>query len=341
MTTLPTRLKARARELGFAFCGLTTPDPPPHVVEYERWIAKGYHGEMTYLESERARQRRADPRLIFPGCKTIIVVALPYAPGETAGPIAAYALGNDYHDIIPRKIDELAAWLESEAGRPIERKVYTDTGPLLERELAQRAGIGWIGKNTMLINPKAGSYFLPGEVLIDLELPPDPPFTADHCGTCTRCIEACPTGAILPDRVLDARRCISYLTIELKGSIPEDSREPMGGWIFGCDICQAVCPWNARFAQSLTPDPALAPRHPNPDLTAELSLTPEQFSAKFKGSPIRRAKRRGYLRNAAVALGNEGDVEAIPALERCVKNEAEPLVREHAAWALERIHRKT
>ncbi|HLB49191.1 MAG TPA: tRNA epoxyqueuosine(34) reductase QueG [Anaerolineales bacterium] len=352
MTTLPARLQARARELGFAFCGLTTPDPPSHIAEYEAWLAKGYHGEMTYLASERARQRRADPRLIFPGCKTIIVVALPYAPGDTAGPIAAYALGNDYHDIIPRKIDELVAWLESEVGRPIERKVYTDTGPLLERELAQRAGIGWIGKNTMLINPKAGSCFLPGEVLIDLELPPDPPFTADHCGTCTRCIEACPTDAILPDRVLDARRCISYLTIELKGSIPEDLREPMGGWIFGCDICQAVCPWNARFAQSLTPDPAFAPRHPNPDtstlppsgvavhsLIAELSLTPEQFNTKFKGSPITRAKRRGYLRNVAVALGNEGNADAIPALEQCVATENEPLVREHAAWALSRVKR--
>lgn len=334
MPTISSRLKARARELGFAFCGLTTPDPPPHIAAYERWLANGYHGEMTYLESERARQRRADPRLILPEGKTIIVAALPCTPGDSVGPIAGYALGDDYHDVIPRKLNALAAWLEAEAGRSIKRKIYTDTGPILERELAQRAGVGWIGKNTMLINPKAGSYFLLAEFLIDLELPPDAPFKTDHCGGCTRCIEACPTDAILPNRVVDARRCISYLTIELKGSIPEDLRGEIGGWIFGCDVCQAVCPWNARFARALTPDPAFAPRHPRPRLAAELSLTAEQFNSKFKASPIKRAKRRGYLRNVAVALGNAGGREAAEALGRSMQSEAEPLVREHAAWAI-------
>ncbi len=333
------RLKTRARELGFAFCGLTTPDPPPHLDKYEQWLAGGLHGEMAYLATGRARQRRADPRLILPHCKSIIVVALPYAPaaGEKPGPIAAYALGDDYHDVIPPRLRELIAWLEAEVGHPIAHKIYTDTGPILERELAQRAGLGWIGKNSMLINPKAGSYFLLGEALIDFELPADAPFAADHCGACTRCIEACPTEAILDNRTLDTRRCISYLTIELKGAIPEDLRDSMGGWIFGCDICQAVCPWNIRFADSLLPEPALAPRRPPPTLPDELSLTPEQFSARFTGSPIKRAKRRGYLRNVAVALGNGGNEDTIPALEKCRAEVNEPLVGEHAGWALQKL----
>jgi epoxyqueuosine reductase len=172
---------------------------------------------------------------------------------------------------------------------------------------------------------------------MDLALPPDLPFASDHCGTCTRCIEACPTDAILPGRALDARRCISYLTIELKGQIPEDLREPMGSWIFGCDICQAVCPWNVRFAASLTPDPDLLPRHAPSVLADELTLTPQQFNARFKGSPVMRAKRRGYGRNVAVALGNSGQAESLEALEICLETETEPLIREHAEWALNRI----
>lgn len=334
---LASRLKARAHELGFTFCGLTTPDPPPHLADYEAWLAADHHGEMAYLETERACQRRADPRLILPECKSILVVAMPYPPGNMDGPIAAYALGDDYHEVIPSRLRELVAWLEAEVGHLISHKIYTDTGPLLERDLAQRAGLGWIGKNTMLINPKAGSYFLLGEALLDLDLPADDPFVADRCGACTRCIEACPTDAILENRVLDSRRCISYLTIELKGSIPEDLREKMGGWIFGCDICQAVCPWNVRFADSVTPDPALAARQSPPDLADELSLTPEQFNTKFKDSPMTRAKRRGYLRNVAVALGNGDSPEAIPALNACAEAEPEPLVREHVRWALARF----
>ncbi len=338
MTTLSTRLKARARELGFAFCGVTSPDPPPHLDAYEQWLANGLHGEMAYLGTERARQRRADPRLIMPECKSIVVVALPTQPGNEHGPVAAYALGDDYHDVIPPRLRQLVAWLEAETGHPIAHKIYTDTGPILERELAQRAGLGWIGKNSMLINPRAGSYFLLGEALIDFELPPDPSFTADRCGACTRCIDACPTDAILDNRTLDARRCISYLTIELKGAIPEDLREAMGGWIFGCDICQAVCPWNVRFADSLPPEPALAPRRPPPSLLEELSLSPKQFNAKFKGSPVKRPKRRGYLRNVAVALGNSDDEKAISALEKCRAEADEPLVREHAARSLSKLY---
>ena len=341
MTALSERLQDCARSLGFAFAGLTSPAPPPHLAEYESWLAEGCHGEMAYLSSERARQRRADPRLILPECKTILVAALPYTPGDAAGPIAAYAQGDDYHDILPGKLQRVLAWLEAETGRRIAHKIYADTGPLLERELAQRAGLGWIGKNTMLINPAGGSYFLLGELLMDLELPADPPFAPDLCGSCTRCLDACPTQAIRPDRTLDARRCISYLTIELKGEIPEDLRSEMGGWIFGCDICQAVCPWNLRFAGSLTPDPDLAPRPAPVPLQAELALTAGQFNARFRRSPIKRAKRRGYLRNVSVALGNTASAEAAPVLAACAESEAEPLVREHAAWALQRIQNRS
>ena len=337
MTVQASRLKTFARSLGFAFVGLTSPEPPPHLREYNEWLAKDHHGEMSYLATERARERRTDPRQILPDCKTILLAALPYAPAR-GEPIAAYALGDDYHDVIPRKLRELMAWLENETGRRIAHKIYTDTGPLLERELAQRAGLGWIGKNTMLINPRGGSYFLLGEVLMDFELPPDPPFTADHCGTCTRCIDACPTDAILPDRILDSRRCISYLTIELKGSILEGLRDRCSGWVFGCDICQMVCPWNLRFAADLAPDPDPLPRRALPlNLNAELSLTPEQFEAKYKTSPIKRAKRKGYLRNVAVALGNVGGEEAKRALEESLQTETEPLIREHAEWAVRKL----
>jgi epoxyqueuosine reductase len=219
-------------------------------------------------------------------------------------------------------------------GHPVPNRWYTDTGPLLERELAQRAGLGWIGKNTCLIHPGLGSYFLLSEILLGLELEPDEPFTAERCGSCTRCIQACPTGCILPDHTLDARRCISYLTIELKGSIPPELRSKIGGWVFGCDICQQVCPWN-RFAIP-TSDPAFT-LHADllgVDLSEELTLTPEAFNTKFRRSPIRRARRRGYMRNIAVVLGNNYDQGAVPALVRALENDREALVRGHAAWAL-------
>jgi epoxyqueuosine reductase len=231
---------------------------------------------------------------------------------------------------------ELVSFIEEQAGRPVKNRWYTDTGPLLERDLAQRAGIGWIGKNTCLINPSQGSYFLLSEILLDLDLEPDPPLTTDHCGTCTRCIEACPTDCILPDRTLDARRCISYLTIELKEDIPVELREKIGDWVFGCDICQAVCPWN-RFAEN--GDPAFGAKDPPPSLTEELTLLPGAFNQRFKGSPVKRAKRRGYLRNVAVALGNTGDMHALPVLQNAL-NDEEPLVREHARWAIEQIQKK-
>ncbi len=341
--TLTQTIKAEAQRLGFSLVGVTTPDPPPHAAFYERWLAEGRHGSMGYLAEERARARRADPRQILPECRSILVLGIPYdsprplegEPGTT-GRVAAYAWGEDYHLALAGKLSALAAFIETEAGRPVPNRWYTDTGPILERDLAQRAGLGWIGKNSCLIHPQKGSYFLLAEILLGLDLEPDPPFATDHCGSCTRCLDACPTGCILPDRSLDARRCISYLTIELKDEIPAGLRDKTGDWVFGCDVCQQVCPWN-RFAAGKG-DPAFAPREgvPQPDLVEELSLTPEAFNQKFKNSPVKRAKRRGYLRSVAVALGNSGDPAAVPALERAL-DDPEPLVREHAAWALEKL----
>jgi epoxyqueuosine reductase len=337
LTDLKQAVKQKARQLGFILAGVTSSDPPEHYNIFEDWLEKGHHATMDYLASDRNRIRRADPKQILPKCKSILVLALPYSPlpeGEGAGVrVAAYALGNDYHDVMPPRLKQIVEFIEEQVGHPVPNRYYTDTGPILERELAQRAGLGWIGKNSMLIHPQAGSTFLLAEILLGIELEPDPPFPTDHCGTCTRCLDACPTQCILPDRTLDSNRCISYLTIENKGDIPEDLREQIGDWIFGCDICQQVCPWN-RFASE--PDPELQPTIPLPVLRADLLLSPVEFNQRFKQTPIQRAKRRGYLRNLAVAIGNTGNEDDIPTLEQATQDE-EPLVREHAEWAIQKI----
>ena len=349
---LKERIKDKAHELGFVLAGVTTPEPPPHYSTFENWLEQDHHGTMNYLADERSRTRRANPREILPECKSILVLATPYSPplplalsgapaktkrGEGLGVrVASYAWGEDYHHVLPARMQELVQFIEQQVGGPIKNRYYTDTGPILERDLAQRAGIGWIGKNTCLINPKQGSYFLLSEILLDLTLEPDLPFVTDHCGTCTRCITACPTQCILPDRTLDARRCISYLTIELKDDIPADLRPLIGDWVFGCDICQMVCPWN-RFA--VEGDSAFGTQSLPHSLTDELGLTSQEFNGRFKQTPIKRAKRRGYLRNVAVALGNTADWHALPVLNDAMED-PEPLVREHAKWAIEEIKRK-
>lgn len=341
-------IKEYARQLGFSLAGITTPDPPAHFDAYQRWLEAGHHGQMTYLAQERALARRADPRQILPECRSILVLGIPYhnpasvLPSKkrpSSGRIAAYAWGEDYHLVLPPRLEAIARFIEEKVGHSIPNRWYTDTGPLLERDLAQRAGLGWIGKNTCLISPQNGSYFLLAEILLGLDLPPDPPFTADHCGACTRCMEACPTQCIRSDRTLDARRCISYLTIENKAEIPVELRPQVGNWVFGCDLCQMVCPWNIRFAHQQG-DLAFAPREgvPMPVLAQELALTPEQFNHKFKNNPVKRAKRRGYLRNLAVAAGNLRSMDSLPALTEHTQSQDEPLVREHAAWALTQIN---
>jgi epoxyqueuosine reductase len=339
--SLTQAVKNKARRLGFPLVGITTPEPPPHWSAYENWLSKGRHGSMNYLTDPR----RADPRLVLPECCSILVLAVRYPRPESdaqnegarpVGRVAAYAWGCDYHLVFSERLKTLVSYIEKEIGSPVPHRCYADTGPLLERDLAQRAGLGWIGKNTCLIHQKIGSYFLLAEILLGIKLEPDIPFGDDRCGRCARCITACPTGCILPDRTLDARRCLSYLTIENKNAIPADLRPQLGNRVFGCDICQQVCPWN-RFANR-GHDPVFNARTglPHPDLIAELGLRPQEFMEKFKDNPILRSRRRGYLRNVAVALGNSGDQAALPALIRAVQ-ENEPLIREHAVWALEHI----
>jgi epoxyqueuosine reductase len=337
-------LQAETERLGFTLFGVTAPIRPPHVNTYERWLQDGLHADMAYLSAERARERRANPQLILPEALSLLTVAMRYfspytipegPTGEPSGRVAAYAWGDDYHNVIPPRLEELIRLLEKHLGRSVRSREYTDTGPILERDFAQTAGLGWIGKNTCLISPRHGSYFLLGETFVDVEIEPDQPITTDHCGTCRRCIVECPTEAIRPDRTIDSRRCISYLTIENKGVIAEEFRSKMADWVFGCDICQNVCPWNQRFSvpeghAALTPRPGIS----RPVLREELRLTPQAFNLKFRGSPIQRAKRRGYLRNVAVALGNQQDTAAVPDLIQTLENEPESLVRVHTAWAL-------
>jgi len=334
-------IKQKARQLGFTLAGVTSFEPPAHYSTFESWLNAGMHGTMNYLAEERSRTRRADPRQILPECKSILVLAMPYANVErrmqkAEFQIAAYALGDDYHDIIPPRLKLIVEFIEEQLGHPIPNRYYTDTGPVLERDLAQRAGLGWIAKNSLLINPKAGSTFFLAEILLGIELEPDDVLITDHCGTCTRCITACPTHCILPNRTLDARRCISYLTIELKTEIPEDLRPLMQDWIFGCDVCQQVCPWNRFSAQA---DSAFEPKIPLPVLPSDLILSSVEFNQRFKKSPIKRAKRRGYLRNVAVATGNTGNKNDLPILEQAIQDD-EPLVREHANWALGKVKSK-
>jgi len=339
LTALKQAIKEKTRQLGFILAGVTSSEPPQHYNIFENWLNQNKHGSMQYLAEERSRIRRADPKQILPECKSILVLALPYANLEIKNQeaefqIAAYALGDDYHDIIPNRLKQIVEFIEEQVGHPIPNRYYTDTGPILERELAQRAGLGWIGKNSMLINPQAGSTFFIAEILLGIELEPDEPFPTDHCGTCTRCLTACPTQCIHPDRTVNARRCISYLTIELKDEIPEDLRPQMENWIFGCDICQQVCPWN-RF--SLSSDPAFEPKIPLPVSISDLALSSVEFKQRFKKSPIKRTKRRGYLRNLSVAVGNTGDKNNIPILEQAAQDD-EPLVRSHAQWAIKKIN---
>jgi epoxyqueuosine reductase len=331
-------LSDRAADLGLE-AGASGPEPGAEGPRFLRWLAEGRHAAMAWLE--RDPDRRLDARAVVAGARSVISVALPYAhgPREDAdddrprGLVARYARGEDYHRVLLEKVKALAATLGDLEARP-----YVDTGPILEKPRAQRAGLGWSGKHTNLVSRRHGSWFFLGAIVTRRDVEPGPA-EDDHCGTCTRCLDVCPTGAIRPDEPyrLDARLCISYLTIEHRGPIPRELRPAIGAWIFGCDLCLDVCPWN-RFAQPvrearLLPRPALV----NPVLTELLAWTQEDFSAALQHSPLKRTKRRGLLRNVAIALGNAGDRSAVPALALCLRQEAEPLVRGHAAWALGRL----
>jgi epoxyqueuosine reductase len=346
MNDLKTEILAEAKRLGFLLAGVSHPGPLDSYQRYVDWLDAGRHGEMAYMASERARQRRSDLRFILPEVKSILALGLPYQapldthgePGQVQpGKVAAYAAGEDYHHTIPSLLEKIVLFTQECSGQPVIWRGYTDTGPILERELAQRAGLGWIGKNSCLISPQYGSYFLLAEILWDISLAPDQALGRDYCGSCTRCIDACPTDCILPNRTLDSRRCISYLTIEKKGEIPPELRPLTGEWVFGCDICQQVCPWNVRFA-SARPETAFPgpPEAQRVELPGELSLSPQAFNQKYRQSPIRRARRRGYLRNICVALGNQANPGSTPHLRLALLSDPESLVRAHAAWALGR-----
>jgi len=341
-------LVAVTRELGFDSCRIAACAKPAHATEFREWLREGAHGEMNYMQ--RGEEKRCDPQKVLSGAKSIVVLGLNYFQGEgnrrspasaklrrgrqtaATGTIARYAWGGDYHDVIEAKLDKIDQFLRGFGG---QQKCYVDTGPILERDHAAQAGIGWHGKNTMLIDERLGTWFFLAEILTTLELLADQP-VEDRCGTCERCIKACPTGAITAPHRLDARRCISYLTIELKGSIPLELRPLIGDRIFGCDDCLDVCPWN-RFAQ-VSHETAFSARESTTGMSLReyLRLSDAEFRQLFRNSPIKRIKRRGFLRNVCVALGNAGDVSDLPALKRAAAD-PEPLIAEHAGWAIEQI----
>jgi epoxyqueuosine reductase len=376
-------IRHEAAALGFSLVGITTPDASEHVPFYREWLAAGRHGEMRYLAEDESVGRRADLTATMRPVRSVVVTAHEYfqndppgVPGDPSiGVIARYARGRDYHAVVKQKVLELARRVQSAHGDDVRARAYVDTGPILERELANRAGLGWFGKNTMLIHPRKGSYFFLGVLLLDVALPPDTPFGADHCGTCRACLDACPTGALLGRNeegapVMDARHCISYLTIELEGPIPRELRPAVGNRVFGCDICQEACPFNGKFAEPAQ-EPGYAARGPGerpvgvqaegpgfgpprkqdplegraepwhpgtkaPALVDLLRMTPTEWESFSRGSAIRRAGYAGLRRNVAVALGNWGSAEAAQALLVAL-DDPEPLVRGHAAWALGRI----
>lgn len=335
-------VKAWAAELGFDDCRIAKADEATHADAFRDWIAEGKHGSMGWLE--RTPERRCDPREVLPGCKSLVCLALNYFSGELPFPeghpggyrIARYAWNDDYHDLIESRLREFDLKLQTLGG---VQKVYADTGPVLERDFATDAGLGWNGKSTMQIHKRLGTWFFLAEILTTLDLTPDAPF-GDHCGKCRRCIDACPTLAITAPRQLDARRCISYLTIENKGPIPEEFREAIGDRIYGCDDCLDACPWNRFAAESR--EMAFYAREAvfHKRLRDFLDLSDADFRDLFAKSPIKRIKRPRFLRNVCVALGNTGTPEDLPALERAA-GDPDPLVSDHAQWAIRKIRQGT
>jgi epoxyqueuosine reductase len=329
-------MKENAQQLGFALTGVCPAVTPDGIHRFHEWLEAGFAGEMSYLAERRAAYQH--PRYVLEGVRSLLLLAMPYRSTEPAdvvpgqGRVSRYAWGDDYHDLIHDRLKQLAAGLTELAPHAKVRGVV-DTAPLLEREFAQLAGLGWIGKNTLLLNKQLGSWFFLAALLTNIELEYDMPHEAEHCGACRACLDACPTQAFVAPYVLDSRRCISYLTIELREPVPDDLRPGLGDWVFGCDVCQDVCPWNHRAPT--VDEPAFQPAlDANPvDLIALFDLDDEAFRRRFRHTPLWRSKRRGLLRNAAIVLGNQRLPTAIPALTRGL-NDGEPLVNEACAWAL-------
>ncbi|WP_435016728.1 tRNA epoxyqueuosine(34) reductase QueG [Tundrisphaera sp. TA3] len=336
---LADRLKAEARRAGFDLVGIAPAVAPPGHGRYLDWLERGHAAGMGYLERHAAP--KVHPRHVLEGVRSVVMVGLIYghpAPGPTGptgGKVARYARGGDYHEILWRKLGELLDWLRAESPGVVGRAV-ADTAPLLERDFAQMAGLGWIGKNTCLIDRRAGSFTVLGALLVDLPLRYDEPLAANHCGTCTRCLDACPTDALVAPYQLDARRCISYWTIEHKGPIPDEAAGSLGDWAFGCDICQDVCPWNRKAPPGREPGLDARPEWEDPDLIDWLDAEPAAFARSLKGTALARTKRSGMVRNAALVLGGKRLPAAVPSLIARL-GDADPVVRGASAWALGRI----
>lgn len=345
----PDAIKARAHELGFELCGIASADAPPELALFEQWLARGYHGEMEYMS--RTADKRADPRQVLPSARSIIVLGTIYNSAASSSLereatnealISRYAWGDDYHDVIGQRMDALLAWIRANSDEPFDAKPYVDTGPVAERVFAAYAGLGWIGKNTCLINPEVGSWIFLSEIVCSLALEADAS-GLDQCGTCTLCIEACPTGAFPGERTLDATRCISYLTIELKSSIPEDLREKLGTHVYGCDICQEVCPFNADPIAAVSEDPAW---HPRPQFT-RISLdrlwrmSDDELRRAIKGTAMTRARVKRLRRNIAVAIGNSSDPSLASVFDESIDAPSanDPMVVEHVHWARAQLSR--
>jgi epoxyqueuosine reductase len=334
-------IRQRAAELGFGDCRFTTAAPPASAEKFQNWLAQKHHGEMAWLE--RNAGKRVEPQKVLAGAKSIIALAASYhlespklkVQSPKSGVIARYAQFKDYHNVLDDRLKQLTAFIDLVADRKVRSLWYVDTGPVLERDFAERAGLGFVGKHTNLISRRLGNWMFLAEILTTLELEPDAP-EKNHCGNCTRCLTACPTNAITAPFQLDARRCISYLTIELKGSIPVEFRQAIGNRIYGCDDCLAACPWNKFAHEGNLMKPHARENLTAPDLIELLQLDDAGFKSRFAGTPMLRTKRRGLLRNVCVALGNVGDATALPALEKAA-HDKEPLVAEHARWATEQI----
>jgi len=337
-------IKTEAYSLGFTTIGVAHAKPVPHFEAYQAWIEAGFHANMGYMAREDALAKRSNPQLIQENCQRIICLAFPYTPPKAPiestppgkGRLSAYATTQDYHGVIGAKLAQLEASIKQQAGENVQLKSYVDTGPILERSFASKAGLGNAGKNSCLIIPREGSYFFLAEILTDLPLPTDTPFTTDLCKNCQHCVDACPTDCIQPDRTIDAQRCISYLTIENKGEIPDQYKSTIGDWVFGCDICQLVCPHNARSEEQHHPlgEPQL------PEFLDLLNLFSEDektFREKYGQTPLARTKRQGLLRNAAVVLGNQKMQDALPVLEKALQEETDPGIMDACRWAIEQI----
>ncbi len=352
---LAARLKAEAARLGFALAGFAPATEADGFAHFRAWLGRGYAGEMAYLHTQGDQRRHPDS--ILETVRTVFMLGMEYGGRGARNPergtedresrsarVAAYAQGPDYHRYIWDRLNALAAWLRA-AAPGCRTESVSDTAPLLERDFARRAGLGWVGKNTMLIHPRRGSFFFLGAVLTDIAFAADEPFAVSHCGTCTACLDACPTKAFPEPFVLDATKCISYLTVELRKDIPVELREPMGNWLYGCDVCQDVCPWNSKRNRMVNAgaEPVAFPHNPEMawlDPVELLGLDPDAFRKRFKKTSLWRNRRAGVLRNAAIVLGNVGDARALPALEKAL-GDPESMIRGAAAWAIARIRQRT